>query len=238
MKILIAIILTWSLNAKALVNGKKLQGRQDLVRLEFNNRDSICSGFFLSPRLIVTSAHCLYSWRDGKEVKLTKIVSASDEELDVDVIELIPHPNYSSGWVTHDVAVIKVKSFTGFKGDYLLGEKDIPLFGKLIYYGAGKIDMDKKIYGRSWGEANFLSMSSYVFGFGPSRSQGEGPASIASNDSGSPVVLKDSGRVIAVASQSTAIWTSGTILPAISVSTNLMEKSNREFILNHLDQKP
>ncbi|HXH75446.1 MAG TPA: peptidoglycan recognition family protein [Bacteriovoracaceae bacterium] len=42
---------------------------------------------------------------------------------------------------------------------------------------------------------------------------------------------------MAVASQSTAINTSGSFLPAVSISSSLEEKSNRAFLLNHMTQK-
>jgi hypothetical protein len=142
--------------------------------------------------------------------KLTGIISVDENKLVLEVLELISHPNYEKGWTTHDVAVIKVSSHAAFQGNFVINDWDAPKFGRLIYYAAGKIDMDKKIYGRSTGEASYLEFNSYIFGFGPSRAseKGEGSASIASNDSGSPVIQKQTGRVIAVASKSTAIDTS------------------------------
>ncbi len=137
------------------------------------------------------------------------------------------------------MAVIKVSNHLAFEGNFLISDKDIPMFGFLVYFGAGKIDMEKKIYGRSTGEASYLAFNSYNFGFGSSRASenGEGSASIASNDSGSPVIQKETGRVMAVASKSTAIDTSGSFLPAISISSSLEEKSNRDFLLKYIHQK-
>lgn len=240
MKSFIFFCLFWiqSISVLALVNGQPLLGKPDLVRLEFNNRDSVCSGFFLSPSSIVTAAHCLYSWRDGNIAKLTGIISVDEKKLDLEVFELIPHPGYENGWATHDVAVIKVSNHSAFKGNFQISDHDVPMFGRLIYCGAGKIDMDKKIYGRSTGEASYLAFNSYIFGFGPSiASEKGGSASIASNDSGSPVIQKETGKVMAVASQSTAIGTSGSFLPAVSISTSLNEKSNRDFLFKHIMQK-
>jgi hypothetical protein len=167
------------------------------------------------------------------------IISVNEKKLALEALELLPHPNYEKGWATHDVAVIKVSNYSFFKGNFPVSDKAVPMVGTLIYYCAGKIDMEKKVYGRSTGEASYLALNSYIFGFGPSKASknGEGSASIASNDSGSPVIQKETGKVIAVASKGTAINSSGSFLPAVSISSSLEEKSNRAFLLKHMTQK-
>lgn len=99
--------------------------------------------------------------------------------------------------------------------------------------------MENKIYGRATGEATYFKLSSYILGFGPSENskKSEASVSIAANDSGSPVVLKETGKVMAVASKSTAITTSGSFLPAISISTSLEESSNRGFIYKFINRE-
>jgi hypothetical protein len=122
-----------------------------------------------------------------------------------------------------------------FEGSFSPGTKVIPRWGTIVYFGAGKTDMKKNIYGRAIGEANYLKLGSYILGFGPSNYKIEGgDASIAANDSGSPVIQKETGKVIAVASKSTAITTSGSFLPAISISVSLEDKSNSVFLDKHI----
>lgn len=241
MKYLVLFCIAWakSWSVFALVNGQPLVGKPDLVRLEFNNRDSVCSGFFVTPTLIVTSAHCLYSWRDGSEARLTGIITANEKKLPLEVLKLIPHPDYEKGWATHDLAVVRVAPNSIYEGNFVINTNDVSMLGTVVYFGGGKIDMEKKIYGRATGEATYLKLGSYILGLGPSKSseKKEGSASIAANDSGSPVTQKESGKVIAIASQSTAITTSGSFLPAISISTSLLEDSNRKFLEKYIKQK-
>ncbi|MDH4467205.1 MAG: trypsin-like serine protease [Bacteriovoracaceae bacterium] len=224
-------------NVLAIINGQTLHGISDLVRLEFDDGDSVCSGFFIKKTLIVTSAHCLYSWKDGSKSKLTNIVTVGEKKLGIQALEYISHPKYEKGLATHDLAIIKVSKNELYEGNFQISSEKIPTWGTIVYFGAGKIDMENKIYGRAKGESKYLKLGAYIFGIGPSKNSvnKEGFSSIASNDSGSPVILKETGKVVAVASQSTAITISETFLPAISVSTSLEESSNYSFLANFIN---
>ncbi len=120
---------TWSVFA--IVNDQTLVGKSDLVRLEFNEGDSVCSGFFITPKLIITSAHCLYSWRDGKAAKLTSIITIDEKKLNLEVLELVAHPDYEKGWATHDLAVIRVTRKPEYEGNFVISGEVVPKWGTI-----------------------------------------------------------------------------------------------------------
>lgn len=219
-----------ALPAHALINARPLKGYPDFVKLEFENRESVCSGFFLHPHKLVTAAHCLYSWKDKRPLKLEKIISENDRILDLTIIKILPHPLYLKGMSKHDIAIIETSPFKGFVGNFKL-TRESPNFqipGTLL--GAGKINIETKSEGRTIGQNTFYHLSGYYLALGSSKNDGEThEASIAPNDSGSPL-LNEQNEVMGLATKSTVSWTSGTIVPAISIGIDLREEENRKFL--------
>ena len=220
---IIIIELLFSSFSHALINGTPLNGMPDLVRLEFESKESVCTGFYISPNYLITAAHCLFSWKDHHTLKLENIITENEEKILVNVEKQIPHPQYyTGGWSPNDVAIIKTTNNTLFNGGYILTNEETRSSGGIILYGAGKIDIEKNIFGRVMGTNHYFKIFSFMFSFGK-------PA-IAPNDSGAPIVDQDSNRVIGIGSKTTVTMMINKIFPTVSIMTSLREKSNANFI--------
>jgi len=226
----------YSTLASALINGVVLDKHPDLVRLNFERGESICSGFFINPETLMTAAHCFYSYKDGRKLKLETAESEHDEPIVVQVQNIFIHPNYyTGGWSPNDVAIIKTTFNSKFQKNFILS-KDFPnRIGDLIFFGAGKTSLNPKVYGRSTGKNNFVRIGSFLYSLGSSKvTNTPGIAtSIAPNDSGAPV-LNEQGFVIGIAAKSTVSWTDGTFFPSLSVTTLLTFEENWNFIQQNL----
>ncbi len=88
---------------------------------------------------------------------------------------------------------------------------------------------------RSTGENGFLKIYSVLFFLGKSKSTGGTgqSAMIAANDSGGPVVSRQTGKIIAIATETTAVASSDYGLPAIGIATSVLEESTMNFIASH-----
>lgn len=222
--------------AFALINGNRLLDTPDLVRIEFENNESICSGFFINNTTIITAAHCLYSWKDKRVLKIENILGVDDEKLILKVLKTISHPKYYlGGWSQNDLAIIKTTNYKKFSGRFKLKENTtIAKLGEIKLFGAGKIDLTPNVFGRASGVAYYIKVEGFLISLGASINHDlkEGFTSIAPNDSGSPVI-DDQGNLIAIASKATVMHSYNTFVPALSFSTIISEGSNYEFILNN-----
>jgi V8-like Glu-specific endopeptidase len=221
----------------ALINALPLQGIPDLVRLHFESNESVCTGFFINKTTIITAAHCFYSYKDERLLKVEAILSEDDKKLPIEAIRIISHPKYyQGGWSPNDVGIIKVSANESFKGNFSISNVDIERFGNLTFYGAGKINIEPKEYGRSYGQNNYIKFGSFLYLIGQSKhTQFPGnDTSIAPNDSGAPVVENSTGKVIGIAYKASVAWTCGSIIPALSVITSIGLEDNWQFIQDNL----
>jgi hypothetical protein len=229
--ILLALFLLISSRSEALMNGVEIEGHDDLVRLEFDQRKGVCTGFYVSETIIITAAHCLYDYLNN--VSVLEIFSSSDKaSLNVKIKRFILHPEYKRGSSRNDLGIIETTEYKDFQGEFRMRRPDPKSIGKLLIYGAGKIDVARKVYGRSSGANWFLRVGPFVVFVGHSffSSRPGMNSSVAPNDSGSPIMDVNSNRVIAIASKTTSGLFSGSFWPIFNIGTLLTTQHNRDFL--------
>lgn len=234
LKLIIISTIFVQQSAIALINAKDLHGYSDLVRLNFKN-GWICTGSYIDPYTILTSAHCLWGLNSPKELAL--IQSEYDKTLDTVPLKFIIHPKYSEQFLPlHDLGLIKTTKYNFFKGNFTLSSNYNQTFGDLKIFGAGKADPNVKTYFRTTGENKFLKVSNIILFLGRScKTEELGQfVSIASNDSGGPVVDAENGKIIGIASQTTSKGASSYCLPAFNLATSIISSENFKFINDNL----
>lgn len=204
----------------ALINARLLKGYPDLVRISFEAEESVCSGFYVNSTTIITAAHCFYSYKDNRLLKIVAIQTVNEMKLKVKTIKLIPHPKYYiGGWSQNDIGIIKTTQNKLFKNNFPLKNTALDLTGKVTLFGAGKLSIDPKQYGRTIGVNRYIGAGPFLFSLGD--------PSIAPNDSGAPVMNRK--EVIGLASKSNR----DKFFPALSVVTILGTKENWDFIMKN-----
>ena len=212
----------------ALINGTPLKGFRDLVRITLGAGESVCTGFFVTPTIVITAAHCFYSSKDGKLLEVQGLETMDGELMDVQVLSLDPHPEYyKDGWSSNDVGIIRTTENKYFRGSFILSGESPSYLGRARMMGAGRIRLDPKQYGRSEGSTHYLQVGKFLYSLGGT--------SVAPNDSGGPLLADK--KVIGILSKSTASLVDGTVLPALSVMTPLGSETNRKFIEMNLKKK-
>jgi hypothetical protein len=216
------LIFTFLLNVKAyaLINGKKLEGNTDVVRLDFQN-GNMCSGVFVDPYTILTSAHCLIN-----DEKIEKIITENDQRVDVVKMKSILHPDFNhSYWPSNDIGMVKTSKNVKFSNNFKLKKTEASLSGDALIFGCGISSFNPKKRERTFGENNYFRIGSVLFFY-------DNP-SIAPNDSGAPVVDKEK-IIIGLTSKTTVgpdSW-----LPTIGIVTSILNETNFNFITKNLGE--
>lgn len=220
LRLILALII--STPVLALTNGLPYLQSSDLIRIEINGRETVCSGFFVNSKTVITAAHCLRG-KDLKQITLSSALGPVKTYLD----KIITHP-------TLDIGIIKTSDYIHFAGQFPLYNEHLPRSGELQLLGAGKIDVTKKLYGFSTGKNSYYRFYTQLYILGSSRNEGTAGlnVSVAPNDSGAPMLVNN--KVIAIASKSSVSWTYGMIVPALSIGLLVTDKEVADFLKLHL----
>lgn len=161
--ILFILLFLLSLESLALINGVPLKEANDVVRIWLKN-GWVCSGVFLDPNTILTAAHCISPDKGIENLQVDKIESAGSLALDLEVVSLIPHPEYSAqAWPAYDVGIIKTSKNPKFEGQFQLKENSEGNLKEAILMGCWQTDYVNKNYSRTTGENSFLRVGAVLF---------------------------------------------------------------------------
>ena len=229
-------LLFFATISHALMNGIPTLQKPDLVRLVFQD-GSMCTGNFIDPYTVLTAAHCLSPVPGETFHRLDKILSENDEALTVQQLGNVIHPGYRHQfWPSRDLGLIKTTYYSQWKQRLELAQR-APASAKAKLYGCGVVNFDPKLRARSEGENWYLRIASVLLFVGKSHSDPAHPgeqASIAPNDSGAPITLVESSKIIAVATQTTVGSETALYIPVISLATSTTDEENAKFISAHL----
>lgn len=207
-KMFMVLCILYSQSILALIGGAKLIGKTDLVRLDFKS-GNMCTGAFLDPYTILTSAHCLIN----NEI-VNKIITENDQVVNVQVLKMIVHPEFShSFWPSNDIGIIKTEKFDNFQNNFKYEKVRTSFYGEAVLYGCGISRFEPKERMRSFGKNSYLKLGAVYFFMGD--------PSIAPNDSGGVVVSDE--NLLALNSKAKP-----------SLATSLQEEGNFQFIKSHL----
>lgn len=225
MRLLFFSLVLFPLFSWSLTSAVPSTDLPDLVRIRFAN-GWVCSGIFIDPFTVLTSAHCLLSNADQKFLSETYLENEYSGKLAVSVVQFIPHPEYSAQfWHSSDVGVIKTSRYAEYSGAFTLAE-DLKFSAKVKLLGCGRTEPSKEMYLCTTGENTAYRWGGILFLLGES--------SIVNNDSGGPMIDLETQKIIAVNSTTTVNQTSAVGLPTISTGTSTVVEPNLSFVKKHM----
>lgn len=206
---LTALALCWPLSAQAVVEGRDGGPQEAATLMVLNARGGVCTGIVLSPRAVLTAAHCAdgkidlrLHWRDGGEPVL--IAPAA----------IALHPQYEAKAVSTrrrsiDLALVRLSAPlpARFKPARLV-DGPLPRAGSPVTLAGYGVSREGEA--RTTGTYRSATLSA-VEPYGPGRvliwasdpnGAGKAAAGACQGDSGGPLFSGDGG-VVAVASWST-----------------------------------
>lgn len=238
--ILFILLFLRSLEGLALINGVPLEGINDVVRIRLKN-GWVCSGVFIDPNTILTAAHCVSPEKGVEKLQVDKIESVDNLVLDLEVKRLIPHPDYSAQtWPSYDIGIIKTSRNSKFEGQFQLQENSEGSLKEAILIGCGRTDYKNKNYSRTIGENSFLQVGAVLFFLGESSEKKPKVGmnvSVAPNDSGGPIIEKETGKIVGVMTATTLKDSLSYGVPTLSTGTSTVDKKNLIFIKRNLGEK-
>lgn len=227
------------LEGLALINGVPLDGTNDVVRIRLKN-GWVCSGVFIDPNTILTAAHCVSPEKGVEKLLVDKVESVGNLVLDLEVKRLIPHPDYSAqAWPSYDIGIIKTSRNSKFEGQFQLQENSEGSLKEAILIGCGRTDYENKNYSRTIGENSFLQVGAVLFFLGESSEKPKVGmnVSVAPNDSGGPIIEKETGKIVGVMTATTLKDSLSYGVPTLSTGTSTAIKKNLIFIKGNLGEK-
>lgn len=207
------IVLSLGFQLLALKNAKPVSPQMPIVSIHFDN-GFICSGAYLNPRTILTSANCL----DG--FKVIAIKDSLDKVINVRVLKQINHPDFkwSFLWSRHDMGIIKTSDVNREYYYPVIGDEN----ELNVYLAAcGKHKEDGKRAGCSYGKNRGIQIWRYYIS--------TGEVGVMPNDSGGIVMDSTAKKILGV------IWGwNNTIGIHFNFSSSFSDESNRQFIKENL----
>lgn len=90
-----------------VIGGRPADDHRFMAGLLFNGSETTaCGGAFVTPRVVVTAAHCI---SDGETIQV-RPGSGEGDALELDVLATIVHPQFNSATMQNDVAILLVES--------------------------------------------------------------------------------------------------------------------------------
>ena len=152
----LSLLFSAAPSAFGLINGRRLDGISDVVRLTFTN-GWVCTGTFVDQYTILTAAHCLTSEDAGQKIAIRLIESAADELVEVKQTGTYTQPKFQAqSWPAFDVGVLKTTKYTKFAHQFNIARKSPPTLGDAVLYGCGKTGLVGASRDRMMGENRFF----------------------------------------------------------------------------------